>query len=666
MPENVDTENLNDARQRVDLAGDAGSTPMQAQIARADELLADGRCVAAAAVLERAIQDVGPDPAAYQKLGEAFVKRKNWAIADHYLQQASESGLQTLDHRQCHLRVKLERRQFAEAIPLFQADGMIPDTVTVDQLLAFAHACWLEHGLDALAEQINDLAYARDPRNPRVLAQRCMSSLRYVYQSSEEIEQCRARYAQRLSALHELVDSDPACLTGLSRALSVRQPFQLAYQGRDDLDLQRLYGALICRAAEHDYPTLATLPARPAAPATADGRIRIGIVSGYMRAHSNWKLRRSWLRDIDRRRFHVTGYYLDTMFDSVTMIDQEYFDNFVFGLGDVWGYANKIREDQPDVLIYLELGMSPYASILGSLRLAPIQCVTWGHPETSGRPTLDYFITSALMEPARNQQYYSEHLARIDGLTFRYMPSADQAAVVSREELGIPQDAVVFWYQHSIKKLLPEHDDLLPRIAARVGNCVFLMEREKRDGYQDVIETRLQKAFEREGLAYRSYCIFLGKRPERQFRGIMALSDVYLDSLEWNGCNSTLEALAFDLPVVTCAGEFCRSRHGLGFMALMGLQTHVVDCKSAYIDLAVQLALNPNIRNTFKTEIADRMNLIYEDMTSPRSLEEFVEWAVTGLKTAGRSGTLSDAASLDHTGSCTSDRASEQRKHGQN
>ena len=39
--------------------------------------------------------------------------------------------------------------------------------------------------------------------------------------------------------------------------------------------------------------------------------------------------------------------------------------------------------------------------------------MAWGHPETSGLPTIDYFLTSALMEPEDGDDHYTERLVRL-------------------------------------------------------------------------------------------------------------------------------------------------------------------------------------------------------------------------------------------------------------
>ena len=43
---------------------------------------------------------------------------------------------------------------------------------------------------------------------------------------------------------------------------------------------------------------------------------------------------------------------------------------------------------------YTKVGLDPVAYFLSFARLAPVQMVWWGHPDTSGVPSLDYFVSS--------------------------------------------------------------------------------------------------------------------------------------------------------------------------------------------------------------------------------------------------------------------------------
>ena len=45
-------------------------------------------------------------------------------------------------------------------------------------------------------------------------------------------------------------------------------------------------------------------------------------------------------------------------------------------------------------IVYPELGMDVTSFALAALRLAPVQAATWGHPETTGLPTIDYFLSA--------------------------------------------------------------------------------------------------------------------------------------------------------------------------------------------------------------------------------------------------------------------------------
>ena len=46
--------------------------------------------------------------------------------------------------------------------------------------------------------------------------------------------------------------------------------------------------------------------------------------------------------------------------------------------------ARAISSDNLHILVFLDIGRVPIMTLLGALRLAPIQCVTWRHPVTSG------------------------------------------------------------------------------------------------------------------------------------------------------------------------------------------------------------------------------------------------------------------------------------------
>ena len=64
--------------------------------------------------------------------------------------------------------------------------------------------------------------------------------------------------------------------------------------------------------------------------------------------------------------------------------------------------------------------MDPKLQILGSLKLAPIQCCAYGVPVTTGIENIDYFLSGESMELDTSQKYYSEKLIKLPALGIDY------------------------------------------------------------------------------------------------------------------------------------------------------------------------------------------------------------------------------------------------------
>lgn len=57
---------------------------------------------------------------------------------------------------------------------------------------------------------------------------------------------------------------------------------------------------------------------------------------------------------------------------------------FVLPGGSLNVCAEMLRRQRLDVLVYPEVGLDPVAYFLAFSRLAPVQAVWWGHPDTTG------------------------------------------------------------------------------------------------------------------------------------------------------------------------------------------------------------------------------------------------------------------------------------------
>jgi len=451
----------------------------------------------------------------------------------------------------------------------------------------------------------------------------CMAQLPALYENASELARRRDAYASRLASL--CVDVESAGAPTLADAIGSHQPFYLPYQGLDDRDLQTLYGSLVCKimAARYKTPVLSNPPG-PHEP------IRLGIVSGFFRQHSNWKIPvKGWLKMLDRDRFQVSGYYTSGERDGETDAAAALCERFVQGPRSLDAWRRAILDDAPHVLIFPEIGMDKVSAQLAAQRLAAVQCCSWGHPVTSGFPTIDYFISSDLMEPAGAAEHYSEQLIRLPKLSIYYEPADAPPVGINRAQLGLRDSAVVYWCCQSLPKYLPQYDEVFARIAAEVPDCQFTFI--EFAGGRSVTETfraRLDRAFKAVGLIARNHCIFLPRLAPDRFVAAIGLCDVVLDSIGWSGCNSILESLVHNVPIVTLARQMMRGRHTAAILKMMDVREGTARTVDEYVSIASFLGRNKAGRIEFSSEIAEKKHRVYRDRDCIAALETFLDRAV--------------------------------------
>ena len=467
-------------------------------------------------------------------------------------------------------------------------------------------------------------ALDHDPGNPVAELCLCMAELPLCYRDEAEVASSRERYATRLDALIAGYEADPRP-EAYARAVGASQPFYLAYQGEDDRGLQGRYGRFLCRVMQDRYP-----PARLAPAPGPKERIRVGVVSGFFYAHSNWKIPISgWIGGLDRSRFEVIGYHTGVRRDGCTEAAERLCERFVQGPLPLEAWRARIAEDAPHVLIYPEVGMDPAAAQLAAQRLAPLQCASWGHPDTTGLPTIDAYLSSELMEPADGEDHYTERLVRLPGLGVRLEPPAEAPEPLDRETLGYRPGAVVYWCAQSLPKYLPRFDDVFARIARAAGDCQFaFIGFSQRCKAEELFMARMEAAFARHGLDGARHVVMLPRMSKAQFMGAIAQADVVLDSLGWSGCNSILEGLGADLPVVACPGTLMRGRHAAAILEVMGVRQTIAASVDDYVDLAARLARDPELRRDIGKAMAAGRSRLYGDDRCVRALESLFEQAL--------------------------------------
>ena len=470
------------------------------------------------------------------------------------------------------------------------------------------------------AHRVLAIRLRADPDDIGARLTQAISHLSRVHVDEIDMARRRSAYADALQRLSTLTESaTPDALSRGAAAIGLAQPFLLAYQGENDRNLQRRYGGIIARLANAQRFQAAPMPPPP----RQGEKIRVGFASAYLHTHSVSKTHGGWITQLDRSRFAVFGYQLSPACDAVSDRFAACCDGFARGLSDTATWRARILADAPHILIYLDIGMEQTAVRLAALRLAPVQCTTWGHPDTSGLPTIDYYLSSAAMEPPDGDAHYTERLVRLPGLGICYTAPHDDGTATGRAVLGLHRDATVYLCCQSLSKYLPRHDSVWPRIAVRVPTAQFLFLNPARGQSEAAFRVRLQRSFAIAGMDWQRHCVLIPPVPHHEFPGLLRAADVFLDSIGWSGCNSTLEALACDLPVVTTPSALMRGRHSAAILTCMGLQDRIAADVDVYVEHAVRLA-DPQERTAFVAALRAGRPSVYGDMAPVRALEDFI------------------------------------------
>jgi protein O-GlcNAc transferase len=456
----------------------------------------------------------------------------------------------------------------------------------------------------------------------------CMSILPIIFSDESSINTCRNQYSNELMMLKESISlKTQQEIAAAFEAVGSSQPFYLACHGMNDRELQKIYGKLVSRIMASTYPELSRLPEIPAR--LSEEPIRVGIVTGFFRDHSIWKIPvRGWVENLDRQRFRLYGYHTGKIKDQTTQIASQNFRKFV---GDIHSFdemCSIIKSDNLQVLLYPEIGMDAMTLKLAALRLAPVQCNALGHPDTSGLPTIDYFLSSDLMEPPDADNHYTEKLIRLPNLSVYYAPLDILLTDINRDTFGFRPESVLYLCSHSLFTHLPQYDEIYPRIVQQVGDCQFIFISHKSSIITEQFRLRIERTFNRFGMNANNYVVFLQPLDAVRYHAMNCISDVFLDTIGWSGFNSSCEAIACNLPIVTLPGKLMRQRHCFAVLSMIGVKETVVSTIQDYVDLAVKLGKDAEYRRMISEKIADNKYRIHNDRTCITALEDFMEKAV--------------------------------------
>jgi predicted O-linked N-acetylglucosamine transferase (SPINDLY family) len=393
-------------------------------------------------------------------------------------------------------------------------------------------------------------------------------------------------------------------------AVGAQQPYYLAYADGNHREVMREYGSLCVNLMS----TWARQVGVPKPVAASGGRCKVGIVSSHINNHSVWNaVVRGWVEHLDATQFEVHVFHTGRAEDEQTQWAAKRVAKLHRAAGDWPAWAKLISDSRMDALLYPEIGMDATTVRLASLRLARLQMASWGHPLTTGLPTIDGYLSAAAFEPDGAQAHYSETLHTLPGLGCCYHAFGTRAGQADLRALGLSADEPFFLCAGTPFKYSPAHDALWVEIARRCRPCKLVFFRGNPDTLSSRLEARLEQVFARAGLDFGSTVRFVPWQNQADFFALQKRCAALLDSPGFSGFNTAMQAIECGTPVVAWEGPAMRSRFASGILRHIGLDEWVAHDIESFAGCVERLCRNTSAAARYREYLPARRTPLFDD-----------------------------------------------------
>jgi len=542
--------------------------------------LQQGRTAEAVDLLTRAHQVAPNNVPCAQRLGIALISVSRPKEAEPILRAAlarDGQAAEVWDHLAYCLKVQ---DRLSEALVCHQrAVALKPD---------FALA-WYNHGLtlnvmgryaDALA--CHEKAIAANPKYTKG-----------YYGRAQSLHQMH-RLPEAIAAYDRYLELEP----GAHEARSFRL-FALSHV--DQMNRAQLFAEHVAYGrAVGTFP----MPDFPNAPEPAR-RLRVGIVSPDLRAHSCAFFLEPLLRHLDPAQFELYLYHDHFREDAVSERLKSLAAKWRNFVGQPTSSVEEtIRADRPDILIDLagHTGISSKLPLFAK-HLAPVQINYLGYPNTTGLTAMHYRFTDAIVDPVDEADAFAtEKLVRFSSTAWAYEAPANAPEPIVRNTNNRP---ITFGCFNNVAKISDTTLALWGRVLAAVPDSRLLL---KGRGFGSPAQRqRYLERLDAAGIAAGRVEFLERTAKTEEHLAIYHQVDVSLDTFPYHGTTTTCEALWMGVPVVTLMGDRHVARVSGSLLNAIGRPEWVANTADDYVRIATELAADRDALTAIRTGLRDQV-----------------------------------------------------------
>lgn len=321
-----------------------------------------------------------------------------------------------------------------------------------------------------------------------------------------------------------------------------------------------------------------------------DKRLRIGYVSPDFRRHPVSTFIEPLLAKHHRDQVEIFCYAEVFEPDAVTRHLQSLADHWRSTINKSDDQvARMIHDDRIDILIDLA-GHTAFNRLpIFTYKPAPIQATYLGYCATTGLQAMDYWITDKVLHPENTHDCASETIYRLPRCWVVYQPPVGAPDITPRAANA----ALTFASFNNTRKLGDAVVSTWCKILDRIPGSRLLIKSRYLDNPHE--RQLIADKFQQHGVGP-DRLELQGASPFPDYLNVYNSVDIALDPFPRSGGTTAADALWMGLPVITLAGQRYVERLAASKLSAIGRSEWIANTPEEYIELAISLANNPQLR----------------------------------------------------------------------
>lgn len=285
----------------------------------------------------------------------------------------------------------------------------------------------------------------------------------------------------------------------------------------------------------------------------------------------------------------------------------------------------EVTEIAPDMIYYPSLGMALWWVVLASVRLAPIQFMTLGHPASSRSPCMDYVVCEegAIAEP----ELFSEKVVTMPFGSARYVMRTDAVLPEPlREDLPavvrVAVPAMLCKLNARFMDALREIDQRVKRTNRDFGSPApqvefhFFINMAGANLHQGAAEIR----------EYLPTALIYERAHYSQYMDHLRRCHLHLGTFPFGGTNSNVDSMLLGIPVLAMEGKEPHERFDAMQLRHVGLDDWLVASNVPdYIERAVDLIVDHHKRQSLRDQLlATDLRALFYGQPRPHAVGGFL------------------------------------------